>query len=471
MLITLQKRSPSLLVVILGLALSASAQEIIPVFKTKSDSVAYFTNQTAMRNHDPLAPKFVRMDSLWEVQQRIIRTGILGWKYTYKPDPTFVSLEDLIAGNVAAENVRKLSVSYSDNKKLPAIVWKCSNLEEIEFINTRIQKLPRQLNKLNELHAIELYNNRPSGRLKLSSNKNVTFLKLRSDQPHKVPLNYKKFKALDSLDLSRNFLTQFPVIDHNKELRQLVLTDNNITLENWKVRPNGNLECLYLRRNKIEVLPEAIGNLTALKKLSFNYNEIREVHNSIARLQNLEELSFYQNRLTSIPESFYELRKLRVIDLYYNQIEKIADPISNLKNLEILYAANNRIFSLSDNIGDLHNLKELYLHHNRISYFPSSISRLTSLRVLRFNDNYFAAFPDPILSLKNLENLDISRNQLQNIPMEFGSYEKLRILVMTENPWEDHDNITALAKRMRSHGTLVHLNSMGKEIEPVTQPD
>jgi hypothetical protein len=88
-----------------------------------------------------------------------------------------------------------------------------------------------------------------------------------------------------------------------------------------------------------------------------------------------------------------------------------------------------------------------------------------------FNDNYFAAFPDPILSLKNLENLDISRNKLQNIPIEFGSYENLRILVMTENPWEDHDTITALARQMRSHGTLVHLNSMGKEVESATQQD
>ena len=63
-----------------------------------------------------------------------------------------------------------------------------------------------------------------------------------------------------------------------------------------------------------------------------------------------------------------------------------------------------------------------------------------------------------------------TRNRLQNIPVEFGSYEKLRILVMTENPWEDHQTITAFAKRMRSRGTLVHLNSMGKEVE-ATQPE
>ena len=463
-------RKWSLSLAALFTALIAFAQDAVPVFKSKPDSVAYYSNQNAMRSHDPLSPKLIKMDSLWEVQQRITRTGILGWKYVYRPDKNFVLLEDLLAGKIVAGEVRKLSIADYDGKKLPPILWKCSALEEIEFINTKIKKLPKQLNKLHKLHAVELYNNKPSGRLKLATNDNVTFLKFRSDEPDKVPLNYKKFRVLDSLDLSRNFLTEFPVIDHNKNLKQLVLSDNNLTLKHLKLKQNTTLQCLYVRRNKIEILPEAIGNLTALKKLSFNYNEISEVHDSISRLQNLEELSLYQNKLVSIPKSFYQLRNLKVVDLYYNQIEKIEDPISNLKNLEILYAANNRIFSLSDNIGDLTNLRELYIHHNRISYFPTSLSRLTSLRVLRFNDNYFAAFPDPILSLKNLENLDISRNRLQSLPVEFGSYKNLRILVMTENPWEDHETITAFAKRMRSHGTLVHLNSMGKEVEP-TQPE
>jgi Leucine-rich repeat (LRR) protein len=465
------RRTGSLFLALFFIALTAFAQDAIPVFRSKSDSSDYFANQHAMRTHDPLAPKLIRMDSLWDVQQRITRTGILGWKYTYRPDKSFISLEDVLAGKVAPEEVKKLSIADYDGSKLPNVLWKCKALEELECINTRIKKLPRHLNKLKGLHAIELYNNKPSGRLKLASNDHVTFLKLRSDEPHKVPLSFRKFKALDSLDLSRNFLTEFPGIDYNKNLKQLVLTDNNLTLKNLELKQNNTLQCLYLRRNKIEILPDAIGNLTALKKLSFNYNEIREVHDGLARLQNLEELSLYQNKLTSIPNSLYQLKNLKVIDLYYNQIEKIDDPISNLTNLEILYAANNRIFSMSENIGQLSNLKELYIHHNRISYFPTSISRLTSLKVLRFNDNYFAAFPDPILSLKNLENLDISRNMLQNIPVEFGSYQKLRILVMTENPWEDHDTITAFARHMRSRGTTVHLNSMGKEVEKASQQE
>jgi len=446
------------------------AQDAIPLFKTKSDSAAYYSIQRAMRNHDPLSPKQVRMDSLWAVQQRIIKTGIIGWKYTYQRDGSFVPLQDLLDGKIEPHDVKKLSVVNFNGRKLPDKLFDCIHLEELELIQTRIEKMPRQLNHLSKLHSIEIYNNRPSRRLRLSRNHTVTFLKFRSDEPRKIPLDYKKFKALDSLDLSRNFLTEFPRIDQNKNLKQLVLSDNNLTLQNLKLRLNTTLLCLYVRRNKIEVLPDALGNLTALKKLSFNYNEIGEVSDAIGRLQNLEELSFYQNKLTSIPKSFYQLKNLKVIDLYYNQIEKIEEPIVNLKKIEILYIANNRIHSLPENIGDLTNLRELYLHHNRISYFPASFASLKSLRVLRLNDNYFAAFPDAILSLNNLENLDISRNRLQTIPSGFGSYEKLQLLVMTENPWEDKENISAFATRMRSQGTQVHLNSISTEVEIITSP-
>jgi Leucine-rich repeat (LRR) protein len=443
----------------------ALSQDAIPVFRSKSDSSAYYSNREAMRYHDPLSKRKIRMDSLWEVQQLILRTGILGWRYTYRPDKTFVQFQELIEKRIDPRSIKKLSIVGYTGKTLPIELFACKNLEELELINTKLEKIPKRMNRLSKLRSVEIYNNHSTKKLRLARNTHVTFLKLRSDQPAKTPANFAKFKALDSLDLSRNFLTAFPVVSRNKNLRQLVLSENNLTLENLEVKRNETLQGLYLRRNKIQILPDAIGNFTGLKKLSLNYNEIKEVKDGIANLQNLEELSLYQNKLTGFPNSFYALKNLKVIDLYYNQIEKIEDHITNLSNLEILYLANNRIHSLSDNIGNLPNLRELYLHHNRISYFPSGFAKLATLKVLRLNDNYFAAFPDQILSLKNLENLDISRNRLQNIPTDFGAYEKLQLLVMTENPWEDKDTITAFAKKMRSNGTLVHLNSLSSEIE------
>lgn len=449
----------------------AFAQETVPVFKSKSDSLRYYSTQNAMRNHNPLANKTVRMDSLWEVQQSILKNGILGWRYSYRADETFTSIKSLLDKEIEPASVKKLSIVDFAGRNLPGAVFACKNLEELELINTKIQRLPRKLNKLVKLHSIEIYDNQPLKALRLSNNSSVTFLKIRSNKPGMTPSDFRKFQALDSLDLCRNFLTRFPDVHRNKRLRQLVLSENNLTLENDIIKPNETLQTLYIRRNKIKTVPDAIGDFSSLKKLSFNYNEITDIKHGIAKLQKLEELSLYQNKLSVIPKSLYELRNLKVVDLYYNQIEKIEDAVANLKKLEVLYLANNKIYSLSDNIGALSNLRELYLHHNRVSYFPNSLSKLTKLKVLRFNDNSFAAFPDQILSLTNLENLDMSRNRLQNVPSDFGAYDKLQLLIMTENPWEDKDSITALARKMRSNGTMVHLNSTDSEVEVVTPQD
>jgi Leucine-rich repeat (LRR) protein len=444
------------------------SQESVPVFKSKSDSSTYYSTLELMRNHNPLSTKRVRMDSLWEIQQSIMKNGILGWQYVYKADKTFVPVKTLINKEIDPTSVKKLSIENFAGKKIPAEVFACKNLEELELVNTNIRKIPKKLNGLSKLYALEIYNNQSPKKLRLSKNSHITFLKIRNNKPGRTPSNFRKFPALDSLDLCRNFLKSFPNIDKNTALRKLVLSENNLTLENFKVKTNESLQTLYIRKNKIQVVPDEIGNFKALKKLSFNYNEIIEIKNGIANLQGLEELSLYQNKLSKIPKSLYQLKSLKEIDLYYNQIERIEDEIANLKKLEILYLSNNRVHTLSDNIGELANLRELYLHHNRVSHFPATLSKLSKLKVLRFNDNSFAAFPDPILSLQNLENLDMSRNQLQTIPSEFGTYKKLQLLIMSENPWEDKDTMSAFATKMRSNGTTVQLNVPTTEIDEVS---
>ena len=58
-------------------ALNLTNQDAIPVFKSKADSTAYYANRSAMLNHSPLAGKRIRMDSLWSVQQEILKNGII----------------------------------------------------------------------------------------------------------------------------------------------------------------------------------------------------------------------------------------------------------------------------------------------------------------------------------------------------------------------------------------------------------
>ena len=451
---------------------SSFAQPAIPVFKSAQDSLAYEAvtreiSRVLEQNKNAPAGKrqHANMDSLFLVQQSILKKGLRGYRYTYYPYDTFYTFEDLQAGIADPMEVDKLSISGYKGKSIPEKVLQCTNLEELQIVNTSISKIQRQLNKLPKLKVIYLENNVPSRKLQLRKNTHVTFLKIRGAHPEKLPRSYRKFIALDSLDLMRNLLEEFPRIQHNKNLRQLVLSENNLTLEKLPHRENHSLENLFLRRNQIRMVPGALEKFTALRKLNLSYNAITEVDARLGKLSQLEQLSLYQNNLTAIPPAVYNMTNLKEIDLYFNAIEKVDPAIRQLQNLRTLYLANNRLVSLPESIGDLKYLQELYLHHNRLSHLPESIGALHSLTILRINNNYFSSFPYSILPLQQLENLDLSHNRIHYMPVEIMSFSDLKMLVLAANPWENKDQIREIARLMREKGATVHTDTYDEPVE------
>jgi len=443
---------------LLWLMSPAFGQHATRVFASKPDSSAFYENEALLFSLDPRPANDHFRDSVIAVQQMFLQNSFIGWKYDYEPSPEYVPYDALVNHKINLAEVKKLSISNREHR-LPGLVFQCVNLEELELLNTHLARIPRRLNRLGRLNSLRICNNQSAGKLRLGNNAHVTSLAIRSDQPGKCPTKFRKFSALDSLDLARNFLVSFPRIAQNTRLRKLILSENSLTLEGLRVKRNESLQLLYLRKNKIQVVPDAVGNFAGLKDLSLNHNQIRKVEDGIRNLHHLEELSFYQNKLTAIPGGIFDLTGLREIDFYFNEIERLDSQIVNLKNLEILYLANNCLYSLPENLGDLPRVQELYLHHNRISYFPTSIGNLAALKILRFNDNFFAEFPEQLTKLSNLENMDFSRNRIQWLPSDVGAYPKLKLLVMTENPWDDPDAILALAGILRAKGTTVLLDS------------
>ena len=57
-------------------------------------------------------------------------------------------------------------------------------------------------------------------------------------------------------------------------------------------------------------LPLEIGNLTSLRDLDLEYNQLTELPSQIGDLTGLEMLSLGNNRLTAIPKSMVKLEKL-----------------------------------------------------------------------------------------------------------------------------------------------------------------
>jgi len=456
-----------LIILLIGNSIITLAQQSVPVFKNKTDSLEYAKLQTAIQDifkRERTDESAQALDSLFKLQFTL-REKIIGYKTIYAPDKTFTLYEDVLTGKIDPTVVTKLSLS-GNYTKIPKRIITCTNLEELELVNTQVKKLPKNLMRLPKVKGIYVYNNQTKRSLKLGKNNVVKELLLRGMEANALPKSYKKLSALEELDLSRNIgLTSFPNVYQNKKLKKLNLLENNITLTDLKPILQTSLIELNLQKNKIQKIPDEIGNFISLKKLSLNYNEITEVSEKIGALRELEEMSFYHNKLKSIPSGIYDLSTLKTIDLYYNEIERVDPEISKLKNLEILYLSNNQLVSIPDNVSELGNLRELYLSNNRLFMLPGSLKALKKLTILRVNDNKLTDFPEFVFDLPSIENIDISANSISVIPSKVTQLPKLSLFVLVDNPVNKEEvNISKIIEDLTAKGTIVHQNSVPLKI-------
>ncbi|MFZ5970586.1 MAG: leucine-rich repeat domain-containing protein [Bacteroidota bacterium] len=431
-----------------------------PVFASSEDSIAFeYVNLKIRETVNTSGPRS-NLDSLFQVAATL-RTNVIGTVRTFKATVSFVSSEKIpymTAEEKAA--VRHVAIVGKQVRQFPKEVLACKNLEALELANTRIKRLPRQLKNMQRLQSVYILNNTPRGPMHLAKSKTIRTLGIRSNDPSTLPRTYKAMPTLEKLDLAANQLKQFPKRTHQlKYLKELLLSNNQLTLQNDRIKTHPRLEKMELTRNQIQHVPASIARFPALKRLTLNYNQISSVDDAIAQLTLLEQLSFYRNVLPAIPSGVYQLTSLKEVDLYYNQIESIDDRLANWKNLEVLYLSNNKLLRVPEAIGQLTNLMGLYLHNNRLSTLPASIGQLTRLKELRVNNNFLLEVPASLLQIQTLENLDLSGNQITRVPPQLFDYPSLKLLVLVENPW-DHETRTTLpqlAEKLRARDAVVHV--------------
>ena len=434
---------------------SSPIQELI--FRTKGDSIAnakldgIFRQFISNRASSPTSME--KADSLMKLRRELLNKSI-GFRYVYRPRYT---LWDTLAPS-DREEVTRLTLFNWRSEKLPDEVAKCKNLETLEIVNSTVGTIQEEISALPKLRTIELYNNKPSHRLRFKKNTNLTTILIRAEGPGRLPRTYKRLKMLKRLDLSRTKLKTFPRIYKNQELKELILTENSLgAMQLRKFKTQKSIEFLDIRGNKIKTVPDGIENLPNLKTLWFNFNQISYVSPRISRLLLLEDLSFYSNSIMSIPSGVYKLKSLRKLDLYYNNIEKLDSSAVQWKNLSILGLDNNVITSLPANIGEMRSLTKIYLNNNRLSMLPEGIGKLTQLKALQVNRNYLTEFPEQIVKLTNLEDLDLSNNHIPSLPGELFDFRRFEILCLYGNPWNEDtkEKLPAWVEKLRSEKTFV----------------
>jgi Leucine-rich repeat (LRR) protein len=88
----------------------------------------------------------------------------------------------------------------------------------------------------------------------------------------------------------------------------------------------SKLEGLDLSRNKIDILPDFIGEVMVnLTELNLNHNALQSIPDNIENLTNMVKLNLSHNMLTGIPNCIKYLPNLKSIDLSYNPINDVFD--------------------------------------------------------------------------------------------------------------------------------------------------
>lgn len=429
----------------------------VPIFKTSADSARYAQLNQTLRQAFADRSNTKNIDSLMQQIRWLSENRVIGQQKTYQGSPGFISADSLQKMSDYSA-VRQVTVSKS--KRLPKAIWQCQNLQTLELVNSKVKTLGK-LKKLPNLQVVNVLNNTPHGKLRISKSKTVKQLTIRGDNPTNLPAGYKNLARLEKLDLSSCALTRFPTgLTKNTYLKEIVLNSNSIQLSNSRIEFLPSVEKLALQRNKLDAIPEQIKNLPNLKQLTLNHNSISVVDPALGELQHIEQISFYRNKLTQLPEGIFRMSNLKEIDLYYNNVERVDERLGNLKNLEVLYLSNNKLIQIPESIGNLTHLRELYLSNNRLVEMPTTFGALQQLKVLRINSNRLSQFSFDITSLVGLENLDISSNQFTELPAGITSLHNLKLLILAENPWDNttRASLPEIINTLKSRQVLVHVS-------------
>ena len=155
---------------------------------------------------------------------------------------------------------------------------------------------------------------------------------------------------------------------HLRESIDLDLSSLNLSTFPPLEKLAPHLAILNLEDNKLEGLPESIGDFQMLRELSLGQNQISSLPDSIGNLLALTHLTLYNNRISSLPDSIGNLQRLVSLNISENQLSSLPDRIGDLANLRTLFLDQNQISSLPDRIGSLPRLVTLYINENNITY-------------------------------------------------------------------------------------------------------
>ena len=138
----------------------------------------------------------------------------------------------------------------------------------------------------------------------------LELLDLSNNKLRELPSDFDRFKKLKIAFFSDNLFTELPeVLGKCPNLTMIGFKSNLIQNVSEQSLPK-QLQWLILTNNKIELLPNSIGNCEKIQKVALAGNKIKELPNSMANCKNLQLLRISANELKELPLWLIELPRL-----------------------------------------------------------------------------------------------------------------------------------------------------------------
>lgn len=237
---------------------------------------------------------------------------------------------------------------------------------------------------------------------------------------HEIPRDvFEHTPNLGTLDIARGRIKGIRTDDfvRLKKLTTLIVASNEIEMLEKDCFPD-TISSLHIGRNRISSLNGTLRNLTELKMLFINANNLSSLEDELPEsAPNLMMLMASNNNLVSLPKTVKNLIALDTCYISDNQIRSLDGLFSHRRKLKLLYLEHNRIEYLAeDEFLKSENIDEIHLSSNIIPALNKSLLYVTSLRFANLSGNLLREFSmREIYGLMKLRSLDLSFNRIEKL--------------------------------------------------------
>ncbi|KAF8086735.1 hypothetical protein N665_0613s0004 [Sinapis alba] len=245
-------------------------------------------------------------------------------------------------------------------------------------------------------------------------------------------------KCLEKLFLSGcSSLSVLPVnLGAMTSLKELLLDGTAIKNLPESIFRLEKLQKLSLKRcRSIQELPMCIGTLTSLEELDLSETAMKILPESIGRLISLQKLHvMHCNSLTEIPDTINKLISLQELVIDESAVEEVPLKRDSLPCLTKFSAGGCKsLKQVPSSIGRLNSLLQLKLDSTPIEALPEEISHLWFIQKLELrNCISLKSLPKLIGNMDTLHSLYLEGSNIEELPEGFGNLEKLVLLQMNK---------------------------------------